>query len=200
MIGVDFDKGQMKRLEDALASVGKGGSKYLGRELITAVNATAKRGQSITAKELSKNVSLPQKVLKKHIRVDKAKRGIADPRASVTIHGATRFSLKEFGARQTKKGVSYKSRGRTANVPSAFIVNSLGGHVFIRHGGKVRMSKGRSQGKLRQPIRKLWGPSVVVAALKNRTKPIVIKDITPEFHAQIEKRIRTHVRKAMGKY
>ena len=200
MVGVDFDEGQMRRLQDALASVGKSGSKQLSREIVGVINTTAGKTKNATAKELVKNVAVAQKVIKQYIRVDKAKNGIANPHAEVTIHGAFRMPLRDFSAKQNKSGVSYKTPKGTKTIKSAFIVDSMGGHVFIRRGGKVKMTKGLYMGKMRQRIYKLFGPSPIVAALRNNTKPIVIREIEPIFHAQMEERIRTHVRKAMGKY
>lgn len=78
--------------------------------------------------------------------------------------------LREYGARQTAKGVSYKvskTRGRRIyenKFGKGFIVERLGGHVFARvepepKGVKraIRSLLGRSK---RAKIRKIYGPSV----------------------------------------
>jgi hypothetical protein len=122
--------------------------------------------------------------------LDKAEGGIANPHAEVTIHGAFRLPLKHFAARQTKKGVTYTMQGKRKLVASAFIVDSIGGHVFARHGAKIAMSKGRYIGKMKQPIKKLYGPSPLVAALKNKIRRPLQKEANAELRKQIERRIR----------
>ena len=200
MVGVDFDEGQMKRLEEALASVGKSGAKSLSKEILTVLNKTGARAKSLAAKELQKHIPIGQKELKLNMKVDKAASGIANPFVKVNIKGTERFPIKRFKHSQNGGGVSWTGTGGNRKIPHAFIAPKVGSHVFARHGGKVPMTKGNYAGKMRQPIKKLYGPSIVVAALKNNTKPIVIKDMTPEFRREMDRRIRTHVRKAMGKY
>ena len=68
------------------------------------------------------------------------------------------MSLKEFGARQTAKGVSAAPWGKRRVFPHAFIAPTLGGHVFIR------------EGRSRLPIRKLWGPAIPREMVKDQSK------------------------------
>lgn len=64
--------------------------------------------------------------------------------------------LRDYGARQTRKGVSVKVGGTRKLVTFAgnrsFIVDKISGHVFAR------------KGKRRLPIKKLYGPSIASAA------------------------------------
>ena len=185
----------------ALNDLGKGGSKSLAKEIIIAINATAATAKKDAVKKISKHVSVAQKAINSSLKVDRAKPSEGVIHATVTIVSGSRIPLKEFSARQTKAGVSYKMQGKTAKIKSAFIVPGFaGGNVFKRVSGKVRMTKGRYVGKMREPITKLWGPSVVYAAFKNKIKPAVMRDMEPVFAKEIDKRIRKHVRKAMGKY
>lgn len=58
------------------------------------------------------------------------------------------LSLKEFAARQTRKGVSAAPWGQRRVFPHTFIVKSLGGHVFSRTSAE------------RLPLEKKWGPAL----------------------------------------
>lgn len=64
------------------------------------------------------------------------------------IASGAHLSLKEFGARQTRRGVSAAPWRQRRVFPGAFVAASIGGHVFSR------------KGTARLPIGKLWGPAV----------------------------------------
>lgn len=93
---------------------------------------------------------------------------------SIVIRGKGRhISTKEFGARQTKKGVRAKVWGKTQTYPGTFIVQILGGHVFHRTSDE------------RFPIKKHWGPSIPVEMVKdesvetfNASGPVILAEAT----------------------
>jgi len=168
------------KLGELARAVGSDGPKKLRRETATAINATARKTQSMLSKEIGKELATSQKEIKKTIRVT-SKASAAKLGATVSQRPTSRISLLQFGARQTKKGVSYKvskTKGRKT-VPGAFIVNRLGQHVFKR------------KGKTSLPITKLHGPSPWGITVKNALDKVVAKrDVEPELLKQIDRRIR----------
>ena len=78
-------------------------------------------------------------------------------RAVITGTGGP-VALRQFGARQFSYGVRAKPWGRAQQFRSAFIIGSLGGHVYKR------------SGKDRLPIQKLWGPSIPREMLRHETR------------------------------
>lgn len=105
------------------------------------------------------------------------KKGFVDDRLGVSEASAERLTatlsvqrrrirLIDFGARQTKKGVTSRLRGGTKTIPGAFIV-PLGGRPAVA----MRVSPSRSRSGLPRsspglPIRQLYGPSLLHVALK----------------------------------
>lgn len=164
-------------LEKAL---GDAGPKKLRQQVAIALNQTAKRTETLLAKEVAKEIVLAQKEIKKDIKQqNKAKQEVLV--TNVVQKQSSRIPLKQYKARQNKAGVRYriskKSGGKT--VKSAFIANTLGSHVFKRTSNK------------RLPIRKLWGPSAWGVTVKNDLDKLVInRDIEPELLKQIDRRIR----------
>ena len=65
--------------------------------------------------------------------------------------------LKYFAARQFNYGVRAKPWNKAQRFKSAFIVNTLSGHVFHR------------SGKARTPIEMLWGPAIPKEMVKEKT-------------------------------
>jgi hypothetical protein len=82
-------------------------------------------------------------------------------------------SLKEFGARQVKRGVSAAPWGKRHLFPHAFISPALGGHVFIR------------KGKGRGPIHKLFGPAIPAEMVKEQSKAAFETTVATELPARL---------------
>jgi len=178
--------------EKRLARLLKGNAKQVRREMKIAVNATARQTVGIWAKAISKEIAVTQRVVKGTIKVTKK----ADERwitSTVTQRKEwNRIPLKQFNPKQTSAGVSYKvSRyGGKGFLPSGFIVQSLGGHVFKRDGPKVKMTKGKSVGKRKQRIFKQYGPSPWGVSIKNDLKQPVSAESRKILIKQIDRRIR----------
>lgn len=192
---VTIDPGQIAAMKAAIENTGRN----LRKELAVACNATAAKGKSLIAKQIGKELATPQKNIRATIsQTRKAKD--TDISATLEVRKDRRISLKEFGARQTKAGVSYKiskTRGRKS-IKSAFVVNSLGGHVFVREGAKVKASKGRYAGKMRQPIYKKYGPSSWGVFVVGKKQGPSVTEIEAELKKQIDRRIRFIALKASG--
>jgi hypothetical protein len=183
---------QQRRVNE-LSKVLKGSDKKIRRQLTIAVNATSKKTQGGIAKQVATELATAQKNIKKTIKIKKkASNSEKVPQAVVSQTETKRIPLRDFGARQNKKGVSYKvskSKGRKT-IKSAFVVQSLGGHVFQRRGEKARVKKGRNAGKMKQKIFKLFGASPWGVFVKNKMKKPVVKESKQELIKQIERRIR----------
>jgi hypothetical protein len=174
----------------------KGDVRKLKSGLAVAVNATARQSIGIWAKAITKKIAVTQKAVRETIKVvKKAEAGERWISSTVTQRKErNRIPLKEFRPKQTSAGVSYKiSRyGGKGFLPSGFIVQSLGGHVFKRDGPKIKMTKGRYAGTktLRQRIFKQYGPSPWGVTVKNNLKPEIQADSMVYLIKQIDRRIR----------
>lgn len=170
-------KAKMEELEKAM---GDAAPKKVRQQIAIALNQAAKKTESLLAKEISKEIVLSQKEIKTTInRVGKA----TDEKLVVTVRQkeTAKIPLKQYKARQNKIGVRYriskKSGGKT--IKSAFIVESMGSHVFLR------------RTKKRKPIDKKFGPSPWgVTVVHDLDKLIVKRDVEPEIIKQIDRRIK----------
>ena len=185
MISVKVDR-KIAELQKAL---GDTGPKKLRQQVAIALNQTAKRTESLLAKEIVKELVVAQKEVKKDI-VRHAKATNERLVAEVKQKETSRISLKRFGARQNKKGVRYriskKSGGKQIN--SAFIASTLGSHAYKR------------TSKARKPIIKLYGPSPWGVTVKNNLDVLIAqRDIEPELIKQIDRRIKAiNFKKSQG--
>jgi hypothetical protein len=186
--GIDSDQAQ--RLISVIGDV----PKSIRRELKTAVNATAKQTRSSMNKTVREKMIVKVDAVNRVLKI-KSKATDDALTASVQLSKEGRIPLKEFGARQTKKGVSYrinKQEGRKV-AAGAFQGPKLGqmkvswrGHVFKR------------LGKTRLPIAKLFGPSPWgVFVVGEHVQPTVVESKV-ELKKQIERRIRFLTLKANG--
>jgi len=172
---ITVDTKQLAALKKAI----EGTSRSLLKEYAIAINQTAKACQGIMAKQVATQIKVKQAVVKSQTRVGR-KASQTDLGTTVTIKPTARISLKEFGARQTKSGVTYQisKRGKRGRIPSGFIVSSLGGHAYQR------------RGKSRKPIDKLHGPSPWGLFVKGNAKPPTVEATQAELAKQIARRIK----------
>lgn len=179
---VTIDNASIQRVKQAIEGTGR----KLRGELSVAVNKTAGKAKSIIAKQIGSELATPQKNIRTVIRQGKRANEF-EISTSVEVRKEQRISLREFGARQTRKGTSYrvsKSRGRSF-IAGAFqgpkpglMKASWRGHVFKR------------VGKARLPIVKLMGPSAWgVFVVGKRIGPSTQQTQT-ELLKQINERIR----------
>jgi hypothetical protein len=181
---------QLRRLEAIAKSIGSN----LKKELAVAINKTAKKCESSIAKKVSKEIVVSQKVIKSQLQVQKAKAG-GEQRATVTLKVSTRIPLRDFGARQTKAGVSYK-------------ISRTSGRGFVQgafQGPKPGVMKASWRGnvfkrttKSRLPIVKLMGPSVWGAFVINDHVSMTAEETQAELQKQVEERIRFLTLKKTG--
>ena len=86
------------------------------------------------------------------------------------------LSLKEFKPKQGGTGTAASPWNTRRVFPHAFmgpkpgaVSVKLGGHVYVRFGEKLAMTKGRYAGKKRQRIGKLWGPIIPNELVKGQS-------------------------------
>ena len=156
--------------------------KQLPKELARLSNNIAKEHKKSIGREVRKFVAIKNKDILKHINQTK-KATVGSYNAKLELRGAIRIPLKYFGARQTKKGVSYRigKQGSRSKISNAFGPNipRLGGNVWVR------------EGKSRLPIRKLYGPSVLASYLKNNLLQWSSDQLSDELGKQAAKRVRS---------
>jgi hypothetical protein len=119
---------------------------------------------------LAKQTGVKYGAVKKALLVQRANydRGVF----RITAKGGY-ISLKEFGARQTKAGVSAMVWGKRRVFPHSFISQKLGGHVFVR------------MGKDRKPIRKMWGPALPNELIKDETAAVFLSTVQAELPRRV---------------
>lgn len=177
-----FRNDSLNRLADAVGRSGRS----LSREFATACNATARGMRTPIGKEIRTELAAPAKVVKETIGV-RRKASPASLTSSVAVSKTKRIPLRDFGARQTKAGVSYrmlKSDGRKT-LPSAFVVPNLGNHVFTR-----------KQGAGRLPIKKRHGLSPHGVFVSREMDEPMLQEASTRLKKEIERRIQYNIFKA----
>lgn len=203
-ISVKIDQQELARVRGVLRAIGKD----LKHILPQAVNDTVKevglsqKNPKSVLKQITDKVNIKAGALRKLkvIRVDRAVAGHR-PTGQITLSESSRISLKEFGARQTARGVTYKieKAGPRKQVPSAFGPGTketntrgarpkvMGGHIFKRIL------------KARLPVRKLRGPSPWGVFLAAGGPEIAAADAEQRLHKNIHQRLNFLLLKAQGK-
>lgn len=182
MIDLSVKPSQIKRIEAALGSK----AKQVPRKVASAVNKTATRTKGFMAKEVSKELALTQKNIKSTISIPER----ATPNnlgVKIVLRESKKIPLRDYGARQTKRGVSYKIsrrgsrklvekgfQGPTPNIRKV----SWRGRVFAR------------VGESRLPIVQLYGPSPWGAFNKNKMRRPVLKLAKKQLRKELAEQVR----------
>lgn len=185
-INVTFNESDVKQTTGILDRI----VKNLEKEVNIAAWKTARKGKSVIAKQVTNELAATQKVVKQQINTERGK-----TYAAVSLRKSGRIPLRDFGARQTKVGVSYrisKSQGRKI-LPGAFqgprpglMKASWKGNAF------------RRVGKQRLPIVKLKGPSPWGVHLFQNQQRKTRDELSSEFLKQLLERIRYNRLKQSG--
>lgn len=136
-----------------------------------AINRTIERARTDVTRALVKQTGLRFGVIRQATSLLRA--SPATLTAEIRARGGY-TSLKEFGARQTKKGVSAAPWGRRQVFDHSFIVKRYGGHVYKREGAK------------RFPIRKLYGPAIPVEMVKGQSKAAFLRAVENELPKRLD--------------
>lgn len=151
-----------------------------------AITRTIRAGRVRISKIVREDIALKSKTVKDALTIKQPKRSETDPVGEITVEPKP-IALKEFSARTTRKGVTAKikkSKGRQV-IKGAFIVGSMGGHVFQR------------VGKSRGPIEKMWGPSVRGNVEAKRDE--IDKFLKETFEKNLKDRIKWEIEKERRK-
>jgi hypothetical protein len=163
---VSIDTRGFQKLVSVLERAGRNVKPALRR----AINHTGDKARTQIGRALVKQTGLKYGKVRQALRTVPA--GNVSLVYRIIAHGGF-TSLKEFGARQTKRGVSAAPWGKRHLFPHAFIAPSLGGHVFIR------------TGKGRFPIHKLWGPAIPAEMVKAESRAAFERTVANELPARL---------------
>lgn len=141
------------------------------RAEVRALNRTIESVKVQASRALADDTGLTRRAVDRSLSVSRA--SFSAPEATLTVTGQ-RIPLIEFGARQTRRGVTYRmpARGRSL-IPSAFIGRMRSGHVgvFRRESAQGPLRPRRKRGGRRAPaagvlmvgrlpIQERFGPSL----------------------------------------
>lgn len=165
--------------------------KNLPREIHIINSKTAKRGKSFIAKEVTKELAIAQKNVKKIITV----RNHRDDAWMVSLKHTDRPPLRDFKARQTKKGVTAKiSRNSKRKLYRHAFMGPRPGLTFVKTNGRVFARKGQS----RYPIYQLKGASPWGVLRKGNRMGRVRDQLENELNKQTLERLRYQKLKHAG--
>jgi hypothetical protein len=190
VISISIDAGKLKELRQA---VDRSGKKFKV-ELAAAMNATAKKAKGQISKRIRTELAVKASDVNKLIN-QRRKASASVLVASVGLSKTARLPLRDFGARQTKAGVSYmisRTKGRQT-IQGAF-QGPRPGVMNVRWRGNVF----KRVGKQRLPIVKLMGPSPWGVFVKGNMTPKQRKDIEDELSKQMDRRIKLNILRAEG--
>lgn len=190
MIAVEIDSSQMMRLKEAVGRAGK----KVAKELSAAINQVSKKTRLDMGRAVRETVALKKDQAEKPISVAMSSTP-ANLQALVRLKKTKRLGLRHFGAKQDRKGVTYKiaKKGGRKRVNGAFqgpkpgvIKMSWKGNVFKRNGSK------------RLPITQLNGVSAYGAYVKNELTGPQVAAVFNQLVHQIERRINLNILRAEG--
>jgi len=143
MLEIKFDDEKLKKIQRELRAFPKALPKVMSRGL----NRTATSARTEISRSLAGRIGLRIKDVRDKLSLQRAT--YSNWRSAVGVSGK-KFGLIKFGARQTKKGVTYRLKQKRVLIRHAFIASMKTGHrgVFLR------------KGAARLPIQELRGPSL----------------------------------------
>ena len=173
MLEIRFDDDKLKQLQRELKNFPKALPKVMSRGL----NRTATSARTAISRSLSKRIGLKIKDVRDKLTLHRAT--YSNWRSAVVVSGK-KFGLIKFGAKQTKKGVTYKHERKRILVRHAFIATMKTGHrgVFLR------------KGPARLPIKEIKGPSLAQVYTGARDQ---VNRIQSEFSAKLARNIHDQV-------
>lgn len=190
MISIEINAKQLKRLREASGKA----RKNFGRELAGAINQVSRKTKVKIGRDIRAVIAMKTAEAKKPISI-KGKASAVHLSATVSLKKTKRLGLRHFGARQGKRGVSYRidKQGARRSVNGAFqgpkpgvMKISWKGNVFKRVG----------PGRL--PIIQLRGVSAYGAYKKNDLSGPQVESIKEELTLQMERRIKLNILRAEG--
>ena len=190
MISIEIDAKQLKALQKAVERSGK----KFAKELAGAINAVSKKTKLQIGRDIRATVAMPKAEAEKPLSI----RGTATEQnlsATVTLKKTKRLGLRHFGARQDKRGVSYKIDKQCGRkrVQGAFQGPKPGVQKMSWKGNAFKRV-----GASRLPIVMLKGVSAYGAYAKNELSGPQVEAINAELTKQMERRIKLNILRAEG--
>ena len=158
MLTIETNVDELVNLEKHLRETGNQAPHAIRR----AVNWVGDKSRTQVTRTLAKQTSAKYGAVRKALRVVRANYGRIEYRIIAT---GAHIPLRDFGARQTRKGVSAMVWGKRQVFPRLFIVPRLGGRVFAR------------VGKGRLPITERWGPALPLELVKDATAQVFLDTV-----------------------
>jgi hypothetical protein len=150
LIDIKLNDAELRKLEMMLRGIPNALPKVISR----GINRAASPTKGEISKGIREEINATAKRVNERLKLTPA----TYQKWFASIHiSSARLPLMTFGAKRTAKGVSYKIKkdGGRQMIPHTFIAGVTTGHEDVEHKGVfVR------RGKVRLPIRELWGPSI----------------------------------------
>lgn len=142
-----------------------------------AINHTGDKTRTQVMRALAHEIGASQTIIRKYggVRARRASAGLLE--YAIISRGGP-IPLKHFRARQTKRGVTASPWRNRKTYKSAFIVASLGGHVFWRKGSR------------RLPIERVAGPNVPKELVKTYVHGVFERIVIRELPPRVEHEVR----------
>jgi hypothetical protein len=190
MIAIEINRAQLQRLTDAVNASGK----KLSKEIAGAINQVSRKTKLEMGREIRKQVAIPKDEVEKPLKIKTQATG-ESLSAIVSLKETPRLGLRHFGARQDKRGVSYKisKRGGRKRVNGAFQGPKPGTMKTSWKGNAFRRVT-----RSRLPIIKLLAVSAYGTYKKNDMAGPQVKAIEDELSKQLDRRINLNVLRASG--
>ena len=171
----------------ALRDIGNVPRKYVQKAMVTALNKVGAEVVTQAKRELKDATGLKAGVVTKKIKKDKARRG--DEEYSIFIKSRY-LNVIEFGARQTKRGVSAKAWGKRKIYRGAFIGSG-------RNSGK-QLVFGKSKRK-KNKLKALHGASLPREFERQDMAKIFNKKIKTRFPILFKRALDFYLMKAQSR-
>lgn len=166
-------------LSNRLPSVQKRAGQTLRRRLPVEARRDIQREYNVGARRINQDLSIS-----------------GDSETSLRLIGRFRgIGLTNFGARQTRKGVTAAIlRGRRNLHPGAFLATLLSGNVQAVSRGKTKrvMTQGRYKGKRRQPLLVEYGATVAQMLAKGRRPERLADYARGVLQAEVQRLLRVY--------
>lgn len=194
VVDIKINEAQLAQIRQMLA----GFPKAMPRILVGAINRVARQAKTDTAKEIAKTVALKRKTILGKIRMSKATKS----RLAASLYmDDSPVSLHHFGARQTKKGVTYKigKQGGRKLLPHGFIQAAKNADLVFKRlapgddpRGRVDKHAGAMPSARRYPIGVQRGPGVrelfgADSGLQRRLQSGINQNLMKNVDAQVKK-------------
>jgi hypothetical protein len=153
--------------------------------MVRSLNKTAVSVRAEAVKLIRGRRALKAKTIREAIAIRKATKALLI--AEVIVSGRP-IPLREYAARQTKRGVTVNVVGRRQLVKPdgipTFQIARFGNHVYVR------------EGKKRLPIRKLYGPSLPSALGQQAIEAALVRIATTTFRKRFREEMAFELRRA----